>query len=57
LLIATDWNMRIGQAQLGEVLISLHEREEPIFGVDAVSFLATSYDEAPGAAFSQNLNI
>ena len=32
--------------QIGEILISLHEHEHPIFGVDAVPFLATSYDEA-----------
>jgi TRAP-type C4-dicarboxylate transport system substrate-binding protein len=38
--------VRVGQAEIGEVLISLHEREEPIFGIDAVPFLATSYDEA-----------
>ncbi len=35
-----------GQAQIGEVLISLHENEDPIFGVDVVPFLATSFDEA-----------
>jgi TRAP-type C4-dicarboxylate transport system substrate-binding protein len=38
--------VRVGQAEIGEVLISLHEREEPIFGIDAVPFLATSYDDA-----------
>ena len=38
--------VRIGQVQIGEILISLHEHEHPIFGVDAVPFLATSYDEA-----------
>src|SRR5947209_29690 len=38
--------VRIGQAQIGETLISLHEREDPIFGVDVVPFLAASYDEA-----------
>src|SRR6476469_6080871 len=32
-----------GQAQAGEVLISLHENEDPLFGVDVVPFLATSY--------------
>jgi TRAP-type C4-dicarboxylate transport system substrate-binding protein len=35
-----------GQAQIGEVLISLHENEDPIFGVDVVPFLATSFDDA-----------
>jgi len=38
--------VRVGQVEIGEVLISLHEREAPIFGIDAVPFLATSYDEA-----------
>ena len=32
-----------GQAQLGEVLISIHENEDPIFGVDTIPFLASSY--------------
>jgi TRAP-type C4-dicarboxylate transport system substrate-binding protein len=38
--------VRIGQAQVGEILISLHDSEEPIFGIDVVPFLASSYDEA-----------
>jgi TRAP-type C4-dicarboxylate transport system substrate-binding protein len=38
--------VRIGQAQVGEILISLHENEDPVFGVDVVPFLAASYDEA-----------
>jgi TRAP-type C4-dicarboxylate transport system substrate-binding protein len=38
--------VRIGQVQIAETLISLHEHEDPIFGVDAVPFLANSYDEA-----------
>ena len=38
--------VRIGQAQIGEVLISLHEHEDPIFGIDVVPFLAANYDEA-----------
>jgi TRAP-type C4-dicarboxylate transport system substrate-binding protein len=38
--------VRIGQAQIGEVLISLHDNEDPIFGVDVVPFLAASYEEA-----------
>src|SRR5882672_4988404 len=38
--------VRIGQAQLGEVLLSLHENEDAMFGIDVVPFLATSYDEA-----------
>jgi TRAP-type C4-dicarboxylate transport system substrate-binding protein len=35
-----------GQAQAGEVLISLHENEDPLFGIDVVPFLATSYPAA-----------
>ncbi len=35
-----------GQAQMGEVLISIHENEDPIFGIDVVPFLATSFPEA-----------
>lgn len=35
-----------GQAQIGEVLISLHENEDAIFGIDVVPFLATSFAEA-----------
>ena len=35
-----------GQAQVGEVLMSLHENEDPIFGVDVVPFLATSFDQS-----------
>ena len=38
--------VQTGQVQIGEVLISLHENEDPIFGVDVVPFLATSYPEA-----------
>ena len=38
--------VRIGQAQVGEILISVHENEDPMFGIDVVPFLAASYDEA-----------
>ena len=38
--------VQTGQAQVGEVLISLHENEDPIFGVDVVPFLATSFSES-----------
>ena len=38
--------VQTGQAQIGEVLISLHENEDPVFGVDVVPFLAASYPEA-----------
>jgi TRAP-type C4-dicarboxylate transport system substrate-binding protein len=35
-----------GQAQMGELLLSIHENEDPIFGADVVPFLATSFAEA-----------
>ncbi len=35
-----------GQAQMGEILLSLHENEDPLFGLDVVPFLATSYPQA-----------
>jgi TRAP-type C4-dicarboxylate transport system substrate-binding protein len=35
-----------GQAQLGEVLISIHENEDAVFGLDTIPFLASSYKEA-----------
>src|SRR3712207_2671887 len=38
--------VQTGQAQIGEVLMSLHENEDPIYGLDVVPFLATSFDQA-----------
>jgi len=38
--------VQTGQAQAGEVLISLHENENPVFGIDVVPFLATSFDQS-----------
>ena len=38
--------MQTGQAQIGEVLISLHENEDPMFGIDVVPFVATSFPDA-----------
>ena len=35
-----------GQAQAGEVLISIHENEDAVFGIDVVPFLATSFADA-----------
>jgi TRAP-type C4-dicarboxylate transport system substrate-binding protein len=35
-----------GQAQIGEILISGASNEDPVFGIDSVPFLATSYAEA-----------
>ena len=35
-----------GQAQIGEILLSGYPNEDPLFGVDSVPFLATSYADA-----------
>src|ERR1044071_710026 len=35
-----------GQAQIGESLISIYENEDPIYGIDSVPFLATSFPQA-----------
>jgi TRAP-type transport system periplasmic protein len=35
-----------GQAQMGEVLMSLLVNQNPIFGVDSLPFLATGFDDA-----------
>jgi TRAP-type C4-dicarboxylate transport system substrate-binding protein len=35
-----------GQAQIGEILISGYSNEDPVFGVDSVPFLATSFKDA-----------
>jgi TRAP-type C4-dicarboxylate transport system substrate-binding protein len=35
-----------GQAQIGEVLLSSLENEDPVFGADSVPFLATSYADS-----------
>jgi TRAP-type C4-dicarboxylate transport system substrate-binding protein len=38
--------VQTGQAQIGEVLLSIHENEDPMFGIDVIPFLASSYPEA-----------
>jgi TRAP-type C4-dicarboxylate transport system substrate-binding protein len=38
--------VQTGQAQIGEVIMSLHENEDPVYGLDVVPFLATSFDQA-----------
>ncbi len=38
--------VQTGQAPIGERLMSALSNENPIFGVDAIPFLATSYDDA-----------
>jgi TRAP-type C4-dicarboxylate transport system substrate-binding protein len=35
-----------GQAQLGEILLSLHENEDALFGIDVVPFLAVSFADS-----------
>ena len=35
-----------GQAQIGEIIISGYSNEDPLFGIDSIPFLATSYPEA-----------
>jgi TRAP-type C4-dicarboxylate transport system substrate-binding protein len=35
-----------GQAQMGEVLISIHENEDLVYGLDTIPFLASSYAES-----------
>jgi len=35
-----------GQAQLGEIIISGYSNENPMFGLDSIPFLATSYADA-----------
>lgn len=36
--------VQTGQAPIGERLISAHQNENPLFGIDSVPFLATSFD-------------
>jgi TRAP-type C4-dicarboxylate transport system substrate-binding protein len=38
--------VREGSVPIGEVLISIHARESPIYATDSVPFLATSFEEA-----------
>ena len=38
--------VQTGQAQIGERLMSALSNENPMFGIDAVPFLATSFDQA-----------
>ena len=35
-----------GQAQAGEILLVNFENEDPLFGIDGIPFLATSYGES-----------
>ena len=38
--------MQGGQAQAGEILLVNFENEDPLYGIDGVPFLATSYAES-----------
>lgn len=38
--------VQTGQAQIGEILLSSAANENPLFGVDSIPFLASSYPEA-----------
>ncbi len=38
--------VQTGQAPIGERLLSAHQNENPLFGVDSIPFLATSFDQA-----------
>ncbi len=38
--------VQTGQAPIGERLISAHQNENPLFGIDSIPFLATSYADS-----------
>jgi TRAP-type C4-dicarboxylate transport system substrate-binding protein len=38
--------VQTGQAQMGELLLSIHENEDALYGIDVVPFLAASFPEA-----------
>jgi len=38
--------VQTGQALIGERLLSAHANEDPLFGVDSIPFLATSYEDS-----------
>ena len=38
--------VQTGQAQMGEILLSIHENEDAIYGIDVVPFLAVSFKDA-----------
>lgn len=38
--------VQTGQAPIGERLLSAHQNENPIFGIDSVPFLATSFEQS-----------
>jgi TRAP-type C4-dicarboxylate transport system substrate-binding protein len=54
--------VQTGQAPIGERLLSAHANENPIYGVDSIPFLATSFDDSDklwsvaGAAVAEALD-
>ena len=38
--------VQTGQVQIGESIISLHANEDPLYGLDSLPFVATSYEDA-----------
>src|SRR6185503_5515072 len=38
--------VQTGQAQMGELLLSIHENEDSLYGIDVVPFLAVSFPDA-----------
>ncbi|MBV9557715.1 MAG: TRAP transporter substrate-binding protein, partial [Pseudolabrys sp.] len=38
--------VQTGQTQIGEVLLSIHENEDPMFGIDVIPFLASNYADS-----------
>ena len=38
--------VQTGQAPIGERLLSAHQNENPVFGIDSVPFLATNFDQS-----------
>ncbi|WP_117238381.1 TRAP transporter substrate-binding protein [Thermus sediminis] len=49
--------VRNGQVQMGEVLMSLLANENPLFNLDAIPFVATSYEEAWRLYQAQRLEV
>ncbi len=38
--------VQTGQTQIGERLLSSHENENPVFGIDSIPFIATTYEDS-----------
>ncbi|MCB2151383.1 MAG: C4-dicarboxylate ABC transporter substrate-binding protein, partial [Rhodobacteraceae bacterium] len=38
--------VQTGQAPIGERLLSAHANENPLFGIDSIPFLATSFEQS-----------